>query len=324
MTGRNDAMKNLPLVICYTNWAMAPWLERFRTADPARQILTLDHPDQPLPPRFLLTCWRPAPDLFRRIPKPELILCPGAGVDSILSASPPVDVTITRIVDPDLTGRMVEYVVLHALYHLRQMDRYARSQRERRWAPQHQPAAREVTVGLMGIGEMGLAAAAGLRAVGFNVIGWSRSAKADAPLPVHHGRDGLADFLSATDILVNLLPSTPETRGLIDARLIAQLRRPGPLGGPALINAGRGDAVNDADVAEALASGSLRAASLDVFTAEPLPADSPYWGLPNVLVTPHVAADSMPDAVVTAIMAEISRFEAGLPPLYPVDRRRGY
>lgn len=313
-----------PLVLSYTRWTMEPWLERFRAAAPERQVFALESPEQPLPARYYLSCWRPAPDLFRRLPKPLLILCPGAGVDSILAADPPADVPVTRIVDPDLTGRMVEYVVLHTLWHFRQMGIYASHQRDRLWRPQEQPAAREVTVGLLGVGEMGAACAIGLKAVGFSVIGWGRAPRAGLGFPSHHGASGLADFLGKTDILVNLLPSTPQTRALIDSTLINRLRRPGPLGGPVLINAGRGDAVNDADVVAALRSGALAGASLDVFTTEPLPADSPYWGLPNVLVTPHVAADSMPGAVTAAILAEIAAFEAGRPPIHPVDRARGY
>ena len=131
-------------------------------------------------------------------------------------------------------------------------------------------------------------------------------------------------FLAQTDILVSLLPSTPQTRGLINADLLAKLRNPGPLGAPAFINAGRGDSVNEADLLAALNARTLRAASLDVFSTEPLPADSPFWDAPNVVLTPHSAADSMPESVVDAVLAEIDRFEAGLPPLNPVDRERGY
>ncbi|HRK24235.1 MAG TPA: glyoxylate/hydroxypyruvate reductase A [Beijerinckiaceae bacterium] len=313
-----------PLILSYTRWDEAPWLARFRAAAPDRPVLSLAEVKDTLPDRFYLSCWRPPADLFRIIPKPLLILCPGAGVDNVMAAAPPPDVPLTRIVDPDLTGRMVEYVALHALMHLRQMTNYQTSQQERRWRPRHQPAAREVTVGILGAGEMGLAAATALKAVGFQVIGWRRSPAPDAPIPIHAGAAGLPAFLAATDILVNLLPSTPETRGLIDAALIGCLRNPGPLGAPAFINAGRGDTVQDADLIAALEDGRLRAASLDVFTVEPLPVDSPYWDLPNVIVTPHVAADSMPDAVCAAILAEISAFEAGRPLIHPVDRSKGY
>ena len=313
-----------PLVIAFTGWNTAPWLARFRAAGKGRAIIALEDVGQPLPERWYLCCWKPDPAVLRRKPAPLLIASPGAGVDHILKANPPAHIPVTRIVDPDLTGRMVEYVVMGALYHLRQMTAYAGLQRDHRWKPLHQPAAREVTVGLMGVGALGQACAAGLKAVGFTVIGWGRTERQGLGFPAFHGNDGLEAFLAETDILVSLLPSTPETRGLINADLLARLRNPGPLGAPALINAGRGDTVNEADLLAALRSGVLRAASLDVFVTEPLPADSPFWDLPNVVITPHSAADSMPDSVVDAVLMEIDRFEAGLPPLNPVDRGRGY
>lgn len=313
-----------PVVIAFTNWDLDPWLKRFRAADPEREYIVLTAPDMALPEKYYLCCWKPDPAVFRRTPAPLLISSPGAGVDHIMKADPPAHIPITRIVDPNLTGRMVEYIVLHALYHFRQMTAYAGFQRAHRWVQLDQPKAADVAVGIMGMGELGLAAAAGLKAVGFTVSGWSRSPKAAEGVEMFHGAAGLDAFLAGTDILVSLLPSTPGTRGLVDRGLLGKLRSPGPLGGPAFINAGRGDAVNDADMVACLSDGTLRAASLDVFTHEPLAADSPYWDMPNVIVTPHVAADSDPDAIAVAVMTEIARFEAGLPPLFPVDRARGY
>ena len=313
-----------PVVIAFTNWDLAPWLARFRAADPDRTFIVLTTPDMPLPERYYLCCWKPDPAVFRRSPPPLLISSPGAGVDHIMKADPPAHIPITRIIDPNLTGRMVEYVVLHALYHFRQMTAYGALQREHRWLQLDQPKAADLTVGIMGMGEMGIASAAGLRVVGFTVAGWSRTAKAVDGVRMFHGDAGLTAFLAATDILVSLLPSTPQTRGIVDRALLTRLRNPGPLGAPAFINAGRGDAVNDGEMIACLRDGTLRAASLDVFTDEPLAGDSPYWDMPNVIVTPHVAADSDPDAIAVAVMTEIARFEAGLPPLAPVDRRRGY
>ena len=313
-----------PLVVAFTGWSVAPWLARFRAAGKGRAIIALDDPGQPLPERWYLCCWKPDPAVLRRKPAPLLIASPGAGVDHILKAGPPAQIPITRIVDPDLTGRMVEYVVMNALCHLRQMTSYAAQQRAHRWKPLYQPAAREVTVGVMGVGALGQACAAGLMAMGFKVVGWGRSQRGPLGFSSFHGAEGLDAFLAQTDILVSLLPSTPQTRGLINADLLAKLRNPGPLGAPAFINAGRGDAVVEADLLAALHAGTLRAASLDVFSTEPLPADNPFWDSPNVLLTPHSAADSMPESVVDAVLAEIERFEAGLPPLNPVDRERGY
>ena len=148
-----------------------------------------------------------------------------------------------RVVDPDLTARMSEWVVLHALLHHRQLRRYDRQQRERIWdEDDDQPAAGEVRVGIMGLGELGRDAARKLKAIGFDVAGWSASAKSEPGVACFHGPDGLDAMLARTDILVCLLPLTAATRGILDARLFAKLARDGRLGGPVLINAGRGGA----------------------------------------------------------------------------------
>lgn len=312
------------IVLSLTGWDVHAWAERLRQAAPGRDIIVSSGPDDPLPPRYHLLCWKPPRDVLHRRPQPLLILSAGAGVDHILKHEPPEAVPVTRIVDPDLTGRMVEYVVLHCLFHLRRMNEASDNQRRRLWSAPAFPPARRVTVGLMGVGEMGQASARGLAAVGFNVVGWGRSQRAGLPFPSYHGEAGLEAFLAATDILVSTLPSTPQTRGLIDAAVFKKLRRDGPFGAPALINAGRGDTANEADLLQALQDGTLRAASLDVFATEPLPASSPFWSLPNVVLTPHNAADSDPEALTAAILAEITRFEAGAPLLNPVCTVRGY
>lgn len=313
-----------PAIAIAVTWDPEPWAKRFRAIAPDRDIVVVRQPDDPLPARYHLFAWKPAAMLVQRQPRPLMICSAGAGVDHIFKSNPPEGIPVTRIVDPDLTGRMVEYIVLHCLIHLRRMNEAAANQRKALWQSDDFPAAREVTVGILGVGEMGQAAARGLQAIGFDVIGWGRSKRDGLPFETYAGAGELDAFLARTDILVCLLPSTPETRGLIDAALLGKLRRNGPFGAPVLINAGRGDAVNDLDLLQALQDGTLRAASLDVFSTEPLPADNPLWNMENVIITPHNAADSHPEAVVAAVMAEIERFEAGLAPIHCVDRMRGY
>lgn len=312
------------IVVAITGWDNDPWVRRFRSAAPGRDVVTLTDAGATLPKRYYLFCWKPDAEVFKREPRPLMICSAGAGVDHILKAYPPAGVPITRIVDPDLTGRMVEYVVLHCLYHLRRMNEASENQANKAWRSKDFPAAREVTVGILGVGEMGQAAAKGLMALGFDVVGWGRTQRDGLPFKSYAGMGVIDAFLKRTDILVSLLPSTPETRGLIDAGMLKKLRRTGPFGAPVFINAGRGDGANEADVLATLEDGTLRAASLDVFFAEPLPPESPFWAMDNVVVTPHNAADSMPEAVVDAVMEEIRRFEAGLPPKHPVDPARGY
>ncbi|MDH3886805.1 MAG: glyoxylate/hydroxypyruvate reductase A, partial [Desulfobacterales bacterium] len=254
----------------------------------------------------------------------QVLFSLGAGVDHIIGLPDLPDVPIVRIVDPDLTARMSEYVAWQVLHHHRQGFAHVRMQAERRWEELRQPAAGEVTVGIMGLGVLGRDAAEVLARLGFHVIGWSRTEKEIDGLVTYHGKPGLDIFLGQSDILVSLLPLTPATAGLINRSLISRLKRDGPLGGPVLINAGRGGSQVDAHIAAALTDGTLTGASLDVFEEEPLPADSPLWSLANVTITPHVAAVSSPRALTRNIIDQIAAFESGKPLQNLVDPARGY
>ena len=191
---------------------------------------------------------------------------------------------------------MSEWVVLHCLMHLRQTRRYERQQRERIWDDDDdQPAARDVRVGILGFGELGRDAARKLAALGFPGRGLERQRQdARRAIACFDGPAGLEAMLARSDILVCLLPLTAATRGILNARLFAKLARDGRLGGPILINAGRGGLQVEADILAALDSGVLKGASLDVFETEPLPQESPLWRHPAVFVTPAQRRDLPP------------------------------
>ena len=220
-------------------------------------------------------------------------------------------VPLVRVAVGDLTGRMTEYVVLHVLMHHRQEPYLRASQREKRWAPKFQWPAGAISVGIMGLGTLGANAAGALRQLGFRVSGWSRSPKRSRASNAFTARPRLDAFLRRTDILVCLLPLTPDTRHILDRGLFAKLNRDSPMGAPVLINAGRGGLQNEADILQCLDDGTLGAASLDVFAEEPLPADSPFWTHPKVVLTPHNAADTDPDEISKYVARQIERFEAG-------------
>lgn len=186
-----------------------------------------------------------------------------------------------------------------------------------------QPEAREVTVGVMGLGVLGLDAVAKLKVMGFNVIGWSRRRKQIDGVTTYDAAD-IDAFLGKTDILVGLLPLTPDTTGLYDKVLFSKLRQGGALGRPVFINAGRGRSQRQADLITALQDGTLGAASLDVFEVEPLPADSPLWSMDNVVITPHAAAASDVSALFRHVETQIARFERGEDLEHVVDRNTGY
>jgi glyoxylate/hydroxypyruvate reductase A len=220
---------------------------------------------------------------------------------------------------------MSEYVVLHCLMHLRHQRRYDEQQRQKIWLDDRfQPGAHHVRVGIMGLGVLGQDAARKLRGMGFNVAGWSRSPHAVEGLETFAGAEGLDAFLARTDILVCLLPLTHDTRGVLNRSVFARLARDGRLGGPVVINAGRGGLQVEADILAALNDGTLKAATLDVFETEPLPPSSPLWTHPAVTVTPHNAAMSDPESIAEQIAEQIRRFERGEPLRNVVDPQTGY
>jgi glyoxylate/hydroxypyruvate reductase A len=204
------------------------------------------------------------------------------------------------------------------------MKLYGKQQSERVWRDHPDPSAAEVRVGIMGMGVLGRAAAAALAPLGFKLAGWSHTRRSIPGVETFAGQGELHRFLARTDILVCLLPLTPATRGILRYDLFRQLARDGALGGPALINAGRGGLQVEADILRALDDGTLTGASLDVFEREPLPTASPLWPHPNVYVTPHNAAQSDPRALTKYVLAQITRIERGLAPENVVDRARGY
>lgn len=273
-------------------------------------------------------CWLPPRGLMATLPNLKLIVSVGAGVDALLDdPSLPAQVPLVRFVDPDLTGRMAEYIALQVLYHQRRMTEYRALQAERTWTYIPEAAAHEVRVGLMGLGVLGTASAKVLQAVGYQVRSWSRTAKSVPGVTSFVGDGELDAFLAETDILAVILPLTAATRGILNRRLIGKLSQRGRtplLPGPVLINAGRGGLQIDAEIHAALEAGELYAASLDVFQVEPLPASSPFWAHPRVVVTPHNAAESSPLAIARYAVRQMRRRKAGEALENVVDRGRGY
>ena len=312
------------ILLAITGWNPQEWVARFRTLAPERDIRAWpDRVGNGADVAYACS-WKPPAGLLAKFPSLKVIFSLGAGVDHLLGDPHLPDVPIVRIVDPDLTRRMTEYVTLHVLMHHRQVRRYDRQQRERLWREHHQPAASEVTVGIMGLGVLGSDAAQVLRRLGFQVAGWSRTAKPLPGIETFHGAEGLEAFLVRSEILVCLLPHTPATEGIVNLSLLRKLKRDGALGGAHLINAGRGRLQVDADVLAALDEGTLAEATLDVFPTEPLPADSPLWRHPNIRITPHNAAQSDARALAVGVLDQIARFECGEKLENVIDRRLGY
>jgi glyoxylate/hydroxypyruvate reductase len=264
--------------------------------------------------------WRPPPGLLERLPNLRLVASLGAGVDHIFAdPSLPQGVPVVRLVDPYMTAAMSEYVQLQVLRLHRGDLLYLAQQRQGIWRQWPQVNAAERRVGVLGLGVLGSDAALKLEVLGFDVAGWSRSEKKLAGIPCFHGAEGLAALAERSEILVCLLPLTPATEGILDARLFRRLPQ-----GAALVNCGRGRHLVEADLLAALEGGQLGAAVLDVFRDEPLPPDHPFWRHERILVTPHVAASTNPPTAALAVADNLRRLAEGRPLLNRVERSERY
>jgi glyoxylate/hydroxypyruvate reductase A len=306
------------------NWSPERWKRRFDDVCRDRRVVLL--PDAALDPTDVhyAAVWKPVQGELAAFPNLRVIFNLGAGVDALMADSSLPGVPLVRVAVSDLTARMTEYVVLHVLMHHRQEPYLRASQREKRWQPKFQWPASAISVGIMGLGMLGTNAADALLHLGFRVSGWSRGPKQIDGVECFHGTTQLDAFLQRTDILVCLLPLTPDTRHILNRGLFAKLNRNSPIGAPVVINAGRGGLQNEADILQCLDDSTLGAASLDVFANEPLPADSPFWTHPKVVLTPHNAADTDPDAISKYVADQIERFEAGGRLENVVNPARGY
>ncbi|WP_300303677.1 glyoxylate/hydroxypyruvate reductase A [Ferrovibrio sp.] len=309
----------MALLIYSKNHPVEDWAAALKAEAPDLDIRL--HPQTGNPSEIdVALVWKPLPGLLRSFPNLKLIQSFGAGVDGIL-ADPniPKHVPLARVVDGRLTVGMSEYVLLHVLRFHRQVDAMATNQRNRTWRWLPPVDASERVIGIMGMGTLGSHVAKKLVDFGFQVASWSRSLKAVDGVTSFHGDDHLEGFLRICNVLVCLLPLTPQTRGIISRRTMSLLPR-----GAYIINAGRGGHVVEADLLHALDSEWLSGATLDVFNEEPLRPDHPFWTHPKVTVTPHNAADSIPAHVAPQIVDNIRRLQQGLPILRLVDYTRGY
>ena len=295
------------------------WTDHLRRLIPELDIRVAEEEAAPDDIAYCVA-WRPKPGALKRYPNLKVVFSMGAGVDGIV-ADPtyPRHVPLSRVVDDTLSQGMTEYVVLHTLYWHRRMSDLASLQKLHKWRQIAAPRADSVRVGILGFGVLGQAAATALRALNYRLSGWSAAPKHVEGVRTFHGESGLVPFLAEADILVCLLPLTPATRGILNAKTFAQLPK-----GAAVINCARGGHLIEEDLIAALDSGHLAGATLDVFQTEPLPEASPLWAHPKIVVTPHVAAMTDPASFMRHVADTIHRMDRGLPPENLVDFDRGY
>jgi glyoxylate/hydroxypyruvate reductase len=264
--------------------------------------------------------WKAPPGELASLPNLRLITNLGAGVDPILADTTiPPHIPVARLGDEVMAQMMAQFVTMCVLRHYRDLARYERQHRARRWNYELPIASYDCRVGVMGIGLLGGAAARMLASIGFPVAGWGRSPRQIDGVETYHGAAGLTPFLARTDILVCLLPLTRETRHLVDRGVLYRLPR-----GAKLVNCGRGGTVDEAALLAALEDGQIAEATLDVFETEPLPPEHPFWAMENVLCLPHIASIAVPEIAARDVVANIRRLRAGETLLNIVDRVRGY
>ncbi|ANN68374.1 2-hydroxyacid dehydrogenase [Bordetella bronchialis] len=296
----------------------ADWLPGLTAELPDCKISVWD-PSGPPSGADVALVWKPPAALIEHETGLKALFNLGAGVDALLQMDLPPHIQIVRLEDAGMGVQMAEYALYALLRVSRRFGQYERDQAEQRWAPQPGLRREQWPVGVLGLGEMGGRVAQSIAAFDYPVLGWSRSPRTVAGVQTYAGTEQLPAFLRRTRVLVNVLPLTPETTGILDRAILSQL-----MPGAHLINVGRGGHVNEADLLALLDEGKLDGATLDVFDTEPLPAGHPLWSHPRVHVTPHIAASTLRAEAIAQIAAKIRRLARGEPISGVVAPQRGY
>jgi glyoxylate/hydroxypyruvate reductase A len=300
----------------------------FGTAEEWRKLIAADMPD--LDVRVWPDIGNPADievaavaglprGTLKTLPNLRLVVSLTAGVDMLIGDPDLPDVPLVRAAEENGDAMIDEFALLHVLRHHRDLPELALAQQRSEWLRKKPKPASQRPVGVMGLGAIGLSVARTLARHGFDVAGWVRSPRREDGIAIFHGPEQLPAFLARSEIVINLLPLTAETREILNAKTLALLPK-----GAAVINLGRGPHVAEADLMAALDSGHLAAATLDVFPVEPLPKESPLWRHPKITVTPHVSRQIYPSNLAPRVCAAIRRLNAGQPLQHLVDRKRGY
>jgi glyoxylate/hydroxypyruvate reductase A len=296
-----------------------PWARDFAAQLPHAETVVWQEGERVAPCDYAVL-WAPTPGLLDGLADVKAIFLMGAGVDAILKfgdALPPVP--IIRLGDAGMAEQMADYVAHAVLRYFRRFDDYERQAREGLWRPLQLPDKKAFTVGVLGLGKLGVPVVRTLRQLGFPVRGWSRTPKDLPGVECFAGMDQLDRFLSATRVLVCMLPLTPETNNLLDRARLSRLPE-----GAYLINVARGAQVAEPDLLALIRAGHIAGATLDVFRNEPLPAPHPFWSEPRITITPHISALTLREEAVRQIAAKIKLLESGEAVADVVDRNRGY
>lgn len=295
------------------------WKNAFLQADSSLEVYSYldDHPKADI---TMAVIWKHPKGSLSHYPNLKCIASAGAGVDYIFEDDTrPQNIPITRIVDPFLASDMSEHVLAVTLAHLKNLNTYTFQQVETVWQPLEYLRIKDVTVGILGLGELGALTATDLNTVGFNVQGWSRSKKEIDNVKSYSGENERSQFLKSTDVLVCLLPLTPATQGILNKELLSQLPKNGYL-----INVARGGHLIDDDLITLLDNNHLSGACLDVYHSEPLPLAHPFWNHKKIMMTPHCASVSDTNSVIPQVLENYNRLRNNEELKHTVDKDKGY
>jgi glyoxylate/hydroxypyruvate reductase A len=297
----------------------APWARDFAQALPQAETVVWEEGQETAPCDYAVL-WAPTPALLGQLAHVKAIFLMGAGVDAILKFGDALpEVPVIRLGDAGMGEQMAEYVAYAVLRYFRRFDEYEQQGRQGMWNPLAPRKKDAFTVGVLGLGKLGMPVLQALRQLGFPVRGWSRSPKDLPGVACYAGMDALDDFLSGTQVLVCMLPLTPETNNLLDRARLSQLPE-----GAYLVNVARGAQVAEPDLLALIRAGHIAGATLDVFRNEPLPAPHPFWSEPRITITPHISALTVREEAVRQIAHKITMLEQGEHVADVVDRKRGY
>ncbi len=296
---------------------LTPWVHAFKEHLPAKDVVTWDEVKDPSKITVAVV-WQHRKELFGQLPHIKLVASLGAGVDHIVNDPllPPT-MPVSKVISEHLSTPMSNYCIGAILHFHKQFDKYGADKLTRRWHQEFNPE-KPLTIGILGLGQLGTDLAYKLTSLGFEVHGLSRTKKKIASI-ITYDQNGMEAFLNKVNMLVCMLPATADTLGLINKDLLAHLPQ-----GSYLINVGRGKQQVNEDILQALDSGQLSGAFLDVFPEEPLPKESPLWKHPKVFITPHIAVVTKIEAAVPQIVANYLRVQSGEPLINLIDRHKGY
>lgn len=292
-------------------------LVAFASHAPELQAVLADHPAAAQ--AQVAACWYPPAGSLGSLPCLRLVHSVAAGVDHLGTDTSGPQVPACRVVDPDHRRGMTEYVRWAVLHYHRDFDRVNAQQRDNLWLRHPQRLAGQFKIGVMGLGSLGSAIATDLAGAGYDVRGWSRGERQLPGTRCYHGNGSFDEFLSGLDLLINLLPLTDATKGILNHRTFTRLAR-----GAAIVNGGRGQHLVIDDLRQALAEGQLRGAVLDVFELEPLPAEHPLWQMPGVVITPHMASAASHECIARQIAENTRRLLNGEVLNNVIDPSLGY